>query len=181
MLSGIIIDEADGLPSSSAYRSRFSSLLRAYKLIGFTPRRDYTYVEINRELRQLHPDIVDEVLAGLRSVGCRVEQDPETELISANGEFSLSVIISRCFRTPAGSLRWRLRLETGLLADITLAVRMDTINKAPLDYYLLPAIDLSSRKLKLAEENGLGLDAYRFDTLEPLYDLAQPVRITEAA
>src|SRR5262249_50078241 len=30
-LSGIIIDEAEDLPSSSAYRSRFGSLLRAYQ------------------------------------------------------------------------------------------------------------------------------------------------------
>ena len=54
-LSGIIIDEADGLPSSSAYRSRFGSLLRAYSLVGFRPRRDYRYIEINRVLRKLHP------------------------------------------------------------------------------------------------------------------------------
>ncbi|MBE7183806.1 MAG: recombinase family protein [Methylobacterium mesophilicum] len=181
MLSGIIIDEADGLPSSNAYRSRFGDLLRAYKLVGFTPRRDYAYVETNRKLRQLHPGVVNEVLAGLRGVGCRVEQEPRTDLICVNGEFSLSIVISRSFRTPGGSLRWLLRLETGLLADITVAVRMDSINKAPLDYYLLPAIDMSSRKLKLAEDNALALDAYRFDTLDPLYDLAQPIFIAEAA
>jgi hypothetical protein len=33
----------------------------------------------------------------------------------------------------------------------------------------------------LAEDNGLSLDAYRFDTLEYLYDIAAPVRIAEAA
>ena len=40
-LSGIIIDEEEDIPSSSAYRSRFGSLLRAYQLIGFNPKRDY--------------------------------------------------------------------------------------------------------------------------------------------
>lgn len=39
-LSGLVIDEADALPSSSAYRSRFGSLLRAYRLVGFKPDRD---------------------------------------------------------------------------------------------------------------------------------------------
>ena len=39
-LSGLIIDEADRLPSSSAYQSRFGSLLRAYELVGFSPDRD---------------------------------------------------------------------------------------------------------------------------------------------
>jgi len=40
-LSGILIDETHDLPSSSAYRARFGSLLRAYTLVGYTPERDY--------------------------------------------------------------------------------------------------------------------------------------------
>ena len=180
-LSGIVIDEADDLPSSSAYRSRFGSLLRAYKLVGYTPRRDYAYVEINRTLRALHPDIVGEVLAGLRATGCQIAQDPHTDLVFVNGEFTLSVVIARCRRTVAGSLRWQLRFDTGLLADITVAVRMDAANRVPLDFYLLPAIDLASPKLLLAEKNGFALDAYRFDTLDLLYDIAEPIQVAEAA
>jgi hypothetical protein len=61
LLSGLIIDETDGMPSSSAYRSRFGSLLRAYNLVGYRPRRDYRYIEINRTLRHLHPGVVDEI------------------------------------------------------------------------------------------------------------------------
>jgi hypothetical protein len=55
-LSGIIIDEADGCPSSSAFQSRFGSLLAFYNLIGFTPDRDYRYIEINRALRRMQPN-----------------------------------------------------------------------------------------------------------------------------
>ena len=58
---------------------------------------------------------------------------------------------------------------------------MDENNRAPLDYYLLPRIDIAHSKLKLAEDNGLALDAYRFDTLDLLYELARPVQIAEAA
>ena len=42
-LSGLIIDEAEHLPSSNLYKRRFGSLIRAYKLVGFTPDVDYTY------------------------------------------------------------------------------------------------------------------------------------------
>ncbi|MCA8917395.1 MAG: recombinase family protein, partial [Planctomycetes bacterium] len=38
-ISGLVIDEADGMPSSGAYAHRFGSLLRAYSLVGFTPDR----------------------------------------------------------------------------------------------------------------------------------------------
>ena len=54
-LSGLVIDEHEDMPSSSAYRSRFGSLLRAYRLVGYSPGRDYDYVEINRLLRTMHP------------------------------------------------------------------------------------------------------------------------------
>src|SRR3984893_14774895 len=49
-LSGLIIDESERLPSSSAYQSRFGSLLRVYELVGYTPDHDYRYIETNRAL-----------------------------------------------------------------------------------------------------------------------------------
>jgi DNA invertase Pin-like site-specific DNA recombinase len=180
-LSGIMIDETDGLPSSSAYRSRFGSLLRAYSLVGFRPRRDYRYIEINRMLRKLYPGIVDEIVGRLRVIGCTVQQDSETDLLSVNNEFTSSVVIARCRHMPSGAYRWRLRLDTGLSPDITVAVRMDAGNRTPLDYYLLPQIDIEQPKLRLAEENGLALDAYRFDALDFFYEFARPVRLAEAA
>jgi hypothetical protein len=181
LLSGLIIDEAEGMPSSSAYRSRFGSLLRAYQLVGYVPRRDYRYIEINRALRSLYPKVVSDVIDGFRSTGCDLVRDHVTDLITINGEISLSVIIVRCRQTQAGSYRWRLRFDAGLQPDITVAVRMDAQNHAALDYYLLPAIDIASTKLKLAEDNGLAVDSYRFDSLETLYDFVRPVPILEAA
>ena len=54
----------------------------------------------------------------------------------------------------------------GLKPNITVAVRMDSTNQNPLDYYLLPSLDLTFEKLILAEDNPVSLDAYRFDTLD---------------
>lgn len=180
-LSGLIIDETDYLPSSSAYRHRFGSLLRAYRLVGYTPRRDYRYIEINRALRRLYPEMVEEIVAGLSEAGATVRRAEETDLFEVNGEFSLSVVIARCKETPAGAFRWRLRFETGLDPDITIAVRMDARNQRPFDFYVFPRIDVASVQIRLAEENGLSLDAYRFETLDILNELAMPIRIREAA
>ncbi len=57
------------MPSSSAYQSRFGSLLRAYQLVGFTPDRDYRYIEINRALRAMHPDVVAGTIVGIETAG----------------------------------------------------------------------------------------------------------------
>jgi len=58
---------------------------------------------------------------------------------------------------------------------------MDQANRAPLDYYLLPKIDMSLPRLRLAENNGISLDAYRFDSLEPLFGLAARAKLSEVA
>ena len=181
LLSGIVIDECDGMPSSCAYGSRFGSLLRAYSLVGFTPERDYRYVEINRELRKLHPAILREVINGLHATGSEACQNLETDRVIVNGEFSLSVVIARSIQTPTGLLRWKLRFDTSLAPDITIVVRMDSANRAPFDYYLFPRIDLLSEKLRLTEDNALGLDAYRFDDLDLLYAIATPIPLPEVA
>ncbi|SFQ00838.1 Site-specific DNA recombinase [Sphingomonas rubra] len=172
MLSGLIIDEADGTPSSSAYRSRFGSLLRAYALVGFAPSHDYRYLETNRKLRQLHPAIVSEVIEGIAAAGGRVTEDATTDLLTINGEFTASIVVVRCFQTAAGSLRWKLRLDAALKPDLTVAIRMDPENIGPHDYYLLPQLDMHDAVLRLAEFNGLSLDAYRFETLETFYAMA---------
>jgi hypothetical protein len=172
ILSGLIIDEVDGAPSSGAYRSRFGSLLRAYALVGFVPRQDYRYLEINRKLRQLHPAVVAQAITGIEAGGGNVRQDPATDLLTINNEFTASIVIVRCLQTSAGSLRWKLRLDTALKPDVTVAIRMDTGNIGTHDYYLLPRLDMREAVLRLAEYNGLSLDAYRFETLDAFYRMA---------
>ena len=180
-LSGLLIDESVVGASSGAYQARFGSLLRAYQLIGFTPLRDYRYIEINRRLRRLHPEVLATVVAGIEQSGGAAIIDEVTDLLAVNGEFTLSVIVVRCRQTAAGSLRWHIHLDTGLLPDLTLAVRMDALNKEPFDYYLLPRLDMSLPRLRLAQNNGVSLDSYRFDTLDALYELTGRIHLLEVA
>jgi DNA invertase Pin-like site-specific DNA recombinase len=180
-LSGLIIDEFDNGPSSSSYSSRFGSLLRAYELVGFTPDRDYQYIEINRTLRRMFPHVVADTIAGIVSVGGEVRKDPATDLLTVNEEFTSSITIVRCRETAAGFLRWHVRFDLGLRPDITIAVRMDRSNRSPLDYYLLPRIDMTLPSVRLAENNGFSLDSYRFESLEGLFELAARAKLLEVA
>lgn len=181
MLSGLIIDEIEDLPSSSSYASRFGSLLRAYALVGFIPDRDYRYLEINRQLRHLHPDIVKVILRGIDNAGGDAVQDTSTDLLHVNQEFTASIVIVRCVETGAGTARWKVRLDTALQPDLTIVVRMRRGNDGPLDYYLLPRLDMHEAVLRLCEFNGLSLDCYRFDDLSYLYRMAARKQIMEAA
>ena len=180
-LSGIIIDEAEDLPSSGVYQRRFGSLNRAYVLVGFTPGRDYRYIAINRGLRRLHAAIVSEIVRAIEVLGGSVTPNDATGLFTINGEVTASVVIARFRRTAAGAKRWIIRLDTGLAPDVTVAARMDDSNEKILDYYLLPFADITTGRIRLTEENGFLLDSFRFETLEYFFSMAKRYSFTEIA
>lgn len=180
-LSALIIDEADFLPPSSLFRTRFGGLLRAYRMIGYTPERDYQYVAINQRLRTLHAEIVADVVRTIESLcGRQIPIDPESCLLELNCNLFVSVVISRCFITPSGTRRWKIRFDSGLHPDITIAVRMDTRNAVIKDYYILPALEFSHEQLKLSEDNAGFLDGFRTDTLDYLLKLSVNISLDKA-
>lgn len=181
LLSGLIIDETDGMPAATVYIHRFGSLLRAYEMVGFTPDRDYRYLEVNRLLRQMHPAIVSTVEQRVAEVGGSIVRDPATDLLEVNGEFSLSLVLARCHAPGNGHRRWQIRFDTSLSPDITVAVRLDQTNQAIQDYYLLPRLDFNTNRLRLGEHNPFEFETYRFDTLDYLYGMAERFRIRRAA
>jgi len=143
--------------------------------------RDYEYVEINRVLRALHADVVAETIAAIEKLGGAVREDPATDLLTVNDEFTASIVICRASQTLSGGLRWKIRLDTGLRPAITVAVRMDQANRGVHDYYLLPSIDIAMPRLRLKEENGFFLDAYRFDSLDVFLYLAGRAQLRMAS
>lgn len=180
-LSGILIDESDEMPSSSAYAHRFGSLMRAYELVEYTPSRDMRYIKTNRHIRSLYPDICESVIHRIQELEGMVHREVTSDMIVVNEEVKVSIVISRCFQTKAGRNRWKVRLDAGLRPDITIVVRMNEQNDAPLDYYILPALDVEDPQLRLADNNGLAIDCYRFNDLEEFFFLTRRVNILEAA
>lgn len=180
-LSGLIIDEFDDGPSSSAYQSRFGSLLRAYELVGYVPEHDYRYVDINRALRRMHPSIVKSIIDGVIAAGGSAIQNLENDTLLVNNEIAVSVVIALCKLTRGGNRRWKIRLDESLRPDLTICVRMDDENMQAHDYYVLPRMTLAEGVLRLADHNGLSLDAFRFETLDGFFGLARRTPFRKAA
>jgi DNA invertase Pin-like site-specific DNA recombinase len=180
-ISGILIDEAEEAPSSAAFRHRFGSLVSAYRLIGYDPGIDYSFIETNRKLRAQYPGIVDSVVRKVEAVGGALRVDEQTELLHLNHELRVSLVLCRYTETGTGLARWVIRLDAGVKPDITIAARMNASNEAVRDYYLLPAIDMTWENLRTAEQNGIYLDAYRFETLDYFMGMAERVRLVEVA
>ena len=179
-LSGLAINEADGMPSTSIYAHRFGSLVRAYQMVGFTPERDYRYLEINRFLRKLHPEIVASTEAKIADLGGSVVRDPKTDILRVNDEFTVSLVLARCHSSDSGRNHWKVRFDTSLLPDITVAIRLNPSNQAALDYYLLPRLDFGLPRISLSDHNPVEFESYRFETLDYLYGMAERIRLRRA-
>ena len=118
---------------------------------------------------------------GLRNAGALVRRDEKTALLWINEEFSVSLILARCRTTAYGSFRWLLRLESKLAPDLTIAARLQPDNATVLDYYLFPAIDVLSARMRLALDNPLAFDVYRFPDLQFFHYVARRRPVAEVA
>lgn len=182
-VSGILIDESNEMPSSAVYSHRFGGLLRAYELIGYTPQIDYSYIQINKYLRRLHADTLQEMESGFEKEGILVERTTtENDGIRLiNREIKVALDISRCRRMETGRSRWHLRMEQGMDIDFSIIARMETNNMTIKDYYLISRFDKKFINSRIHEENGFFMETFRYDTLEWLYEIFSRTNITKLA
>ena len=142
---------------------------------------DKAPMSANKFLRKLHPEIITQTEQAIAQIGGHVERDPATDLLTVNREFSVSLVLARCQTKESGRHRWKVRFDTSLAPDITVAVRLDQFNQSPLDYYLLPRLDFGLPRISLAEHNGIEFESYRFESLDYLYGMAQRTQVRRAA
>lgn len=178
-LSGIIIDEEERFPSSSIYRYRFGSLLRVYHLIGYTPETDYSWLETNRFIKNLNTEMTNSIIGNINNEGGWISDASTTGVFHINDEFTLSIQTSRCRRTGPNSFRWKVNFNNNFSPDINIAVRMDSTNQTVVDYYIFPAIDITSQTISLKEKNPYCFDLYRFDNLSSFYRLIRRIKLQE--
>ena len=175
-LTGLIIDQAPEGPPASLYASRFGSLSRAYELVGYRVPGGTDHFEINRRLRQLHPEIVARTERAIAEGGGRVRRDPKTDLLTLNDELVICLVLARCQMTPSGRQRWRIRFDPSRLnPDLTVAIRLDVGNTQELDYYLLPRLDLPRQELRVTDNNSTEFECFRFDDLSFFYGMSERV------
>ncbi len=102
----------------------------------------------------------------LHSRGATVTQSENSDLLLINGEYSATMVLSRCRESQSGNLQWIVKLNKTISPDITILVRMNKQNTRPADFYLLPIIDIDSPRILLCETNGNFLDTYQFENLD---------------
>lgn len=175
-LTGLIIEAAQGLPSSSTIAKRFGTLINAYRLIGYDPGHDYRFLELRELVDELESSLASKLIENLERMGLKV-LDHGTHF-SINEQINISVIGSSV-RNRDGRKQWVYRFDRERKIDITVAVRLADDDGSIQDYYFFPMIAMEMEKLMVSWTNGVYLDAFRFDDLLYFYDLFGDAGVVE--
>ena len=141
--------------------------------------RRYSNEELIQRLRNLYRD--RGFLSGLVIDETDGMPSSSVYMLTVNHEFTTCLVLARCQTHENGRHRWKVRFDTSLLPDITVAVRLDHANSAALDYYLLPRLDFGQPRISLADQNRIEFESYRFDTLDYLYGMGERARLRRVA
>jgi len=168
-------------PCMSTYYSRFGSIVRAYELIGYDKNHDFNYLRYRPLTQEIKRRTISEIGAGFEAIGVDASFDDRTGLYRVKSGFTVGVMVAPRRDNRFGSPCWIFNLAFTERPDIAVGVRMDLLNEAVLDYYVLPAKHFEHNSLTLKRGNRLAVDAFRCSNLDALYLLAAERRLDEIA
>ncbi len=173
------IDRAREVPCSRSYHTRFGSLRKAYELVGYDGDKNYRHLEQSASLRSVQSQTVAHSTQVIEKNGGSVEQDTDVPVLSVNNEIRIYVCVARCRTSDEGTRKWLIRPDEELRSDLTLVVRMDSLNRSPLDYFLFPTAEITFPYMRLRENNWIALEAYRTEVLDGLFQLTARTNVME--
>jgi DNA invertase Pin-like site-specific DNA recombinase len=166
-LSCVIINEAEGLPCSALYSTRFGNIGRAYELIGYHPGACSRF-EARRAVVATVTKLGADIVSMVKTVGGSAEFDEAAGVVTVNDALTVAIYLARCRRVGPGSLRWQIRRRIKLNSDQIIAIRMDEVNETMLDYILAPTNELPNGKISFLKRDRAELDPYRFQSVDDL-------------
>ena len=173
-----LIKDAPDLPDPGLYKHRFGSIRRAYELIGYTPPKDYRYMDVRAVLHKWWKEQRASFITKLQEQGAEIECVGSSS-VRINKEFTAMFVMLLCRKRGNGNLWWHIELPAREKADVTVAVRLAPDNKSILDFYILPKAEIAGRTC-LTLGSPRPLDLYCFDSLEPLLRAARRTHVEEA-
>ncbi|MBR0906965.1 recombinase family protein [Bradyrhizobium liaoningense] len=165
-LSKDIIDAAEELPCATLYQLRFGSLRNAYGLIGYQSVRDCAYVDSREERTELLNSIASDISTKVEALGGRVVFDKKRALLILNGTLNLSLRVARAWKAQGEAPIWTIYRRAFLPEGLILAIRLNTQNKVPTDYFVFPTVEMHEFRIRFSEANRARLHHYRLDNAE---------------
>ncbi|WP_050991067.1 recombinase family protein [Bradyrhizobium genomosp. I (2014)] len=152
-LSVGIIDRTPGLPCVATCQVHFGSMRNLYRLLGYTPKRNYEFLESRPIWSELKTRLASRIEAAVRKAGCRTSTGGWTDSLRVNGSICVSIRAARW--TPGmedtHSPHWTIQCDTHVPAGWIAAIRLAAHNKDVLDYVLLPTDGKVKRTIRFSD------------------------------
>jgi hypothetical protein len=163
-----IINDACGVPSSSAYYKHFGTLRKALTLIGYKCPRDCDWIDSRGHWADVVASHTKQIAALLSRKRSPTEIDEGGTSITVNGSVRFHFQVSRHMRKkqPYHAAAWRAHRRKGWSGFLVL-LRLDKTNSAIADYLVLPIPKSSSRYLNFSAQ-GNQHGAVRAETIDDM-------------
>ncbi|WP_292590631.1 recombinase family protein [Mesorhizobium sp.] len=171
-LSGSIINAAPGYSTKSMYIHRFGTLQAAYDLVGYEASANYRYFNVITQLHRRRLEIIQDLVAAIGKAGGLANYDSRTQLIRVNDEFTIAMWIARCRPSPYGYSHCPFHRRR-LTGDVSVLIRMLPDNLTVRDYLIAPVWEAERAAPMLSPNNGVRFDAFLFQSLDPLVEIAR--------
>ncbi|MDA9398705.1 recombinase family protein [Bradyrhizobium sp. CCBAU 45389] len=165
-LSSAIIASTVGLPCASTYQTHFGSMMNVYRLIGYTPKRNYEFLESRPLWAEQKAKLGSQIATVIKKAGGRTVS--RAGYLRVNGSVNISIRVAlwcgRQDRAPYWCIKREARLPHGWIA----AARMAEHNKSVLDYVLLRTGQKVKRTMTFSERARIRRGIARFETANAL-------------
>ncbi|QQO12612.1 recombinase family protein [Bradyrhizobium diazoefficiens] len=152
-LSISIIDRTPGLPCVATCQTHFGSMRNLYRLLGYTPKRNYEFLELRPLWSGQKVELAAGIGAAVRKAGCRTSTGGWTDSLRVNGTTCVSVRAARWTpgKEETHSPHWTIQCDAHVPAGWIAAIRLSEHNEAVLDYVLLPTDGRVKRTIRFSE------------------------------
>ena len=167
-LSAQIIEETVGLPCTSIIMRHFGSLREAYRLVGYTPKNSFEYMEGRLRWATVNTNLALELAAKFEKRGEKTILDGE--YLTAKGKPTISFRVARWHRRHREhhAQNWSIERKNRLPPGWIIAIRLAEKEKALIDYLLLPTTSVTRRKLVFSEATRDKFAIERFENFSAL-------------
>ncbi|MFK4533978.1 DNA invertase Pin-like site-specific DNA recombinase [Bradyrhizobium ottawaense] len=169
-LTPTIIDRTPGLPCSATCQTHFGNFRNLYRLLGYTPKRNYEFLDARPVWSELRSKLVEQAAAAIKAAGGSISSGGWSDCLRVNGAACLSVRVARWTpgRKPSHAPHWSIEREACLPDGWIAAIRLAGHNKTVLDYVLLPTDGKVKRTIRFSESARAWRRISRFKTVSGL-------------
>ena len=173
-ISIALIMATPNVPSPQTYRTRFGSIVNAYRLLGYKAIWDEQRVEQKHRVQSIRSNLLSQIaaLSGGR-VTIDISPTHHTRLRLQTGRL-VSVIVGRRLFEYKGAPRWLVKPVRAERRHIALVARLNDRNDALKDIFVIPTLG-SFSSLVISENDVRLRRAFRLGDLAGFFEAVQTV------